>query len=76
MEKGSDEWEKWCLQEASEKAAMPGDWSKVPDFRQLLIIRALKPDRITNALQNFCEKNLGTKFVNQVSKTARTRSHV
>lgn len=51
MEKNSDEWEKWCLLEASEKAPMPGDWGKIPDFRQLLIIRALKPGRITNALQ-------------------------
>ena len=51
MEKNSDEWEKWCLLEASEKAPMPGDWGKITDFRQLLIVRALKPGRITNALQ-------------------------
>jgi len=51
MEKNSDEWEKWCLLEASEKAPMPGDWGKISDFRQLLIVRALKPGRITNALQ-------------------------
>ena len=51
MEKNSDEWEKWCLLEASEKAPMPGEWGKINDFRQLLIIRALKPGRITNALQ-------------------------
>ena len=50
-EKNSDEWEKWWLLEASEKAPMPGDWGKISDFRQLLIIRALKPGRITNALQ-------------------------
>ena len=51
MEKNSDEWEKWCLLEASEKSPMPGEWGKISDFRQLLIIRALKPGRITNALQ-------------------------
>lgn len=59
MEKNSDEWEKWCLLEASEKAPMPGDWGKISDFRQLLIVRALKPGRITNALQvstlNLCK---------------------
>lgn len=88
MEKNSDEWEKWCLLEASEKAPMPGDWGKISDFRQLLIIRALKPGRITNALQvrashllhaavlltsaepvscmqNFCEKAMGSRYVNQ-----------
>jgi dynein heavy chain, axonemal len=51
MEKNSDEWEKWCNQEAPEKAPMPGEWGKLGDFRQLLVIRALKPGRITNALQ-------------------------
>ena len=51
IEKNSDEWEKWCNNEASEKAPMPGEWSKISDFRQLLIVRALKPGRITNALQ-------------------------
>ncbi|DBA86689.1 TPA: Dynein alpha chain, flagellar outer arm [Trebouxia sp. C0004] len=65
MEKNSDEWEKWCLLEASEKAPMPGDWGKISDFRQLLIVRALKPGRITNALQNFCEKAMGSRYVNQ-----------
>lgn len=51
IEKNSDEWERWCNNEASEKAPMPGEWSKISDFRQLLIVRALKPGRITNALQ-------------------------
>ena len=60
MEKNSDEWEKWCLLEASEKAPMPGDWGKISDFRQLLIIRALKPGRITNALQVHASRLLHT----------------
>ena len=59
MEKNSDEWEKWCLLEASEKAPMPGDWGKITDFRQLLIVRALKPGRITNALQVCASACLG-----------------
>lgn len=28
-------------------------------------LRALRPDRITNALQNFCEKIMGSQYVNQ-----------
>jgi hypothetical protein len=44
---------------------MPGEWSKLSEFRQLLIIRALRPDRITNALQNFCEHMMGPSYVNQ-----------
>lgn len=71
MEKNSDEWEKWCVLEASEKAPMPGDWGKISDFRQLLIIRALKPGRITNALQVLV---LHLVFSHLISKTATINS--
>jgi dynein heavy chain, axonemal len=46
---------------------MPGEWAKLSEFKQLLIIRAMRPDRITNALSNFCEKVMGSRYVNQVS---------
>lgn len=70
VEKASEEWERWCGLEASEKAKMPGEWGKQAPFRHLLIIRALKPDRITNALQNFCESIMGSRYVNQVHSSA------
>ncbi|MEW5298846.1 MAG: hypothetical protein WDW36_001923 [Sanguina aurantia] len=65
MEKNSEEWNNWCLNEASERATLPGEWGKMSEFRQLLIVRALRPDRITNALQNFCERIMGPAYVNQ-----------
>lgn len=65
MEKNSDDWCTWCKHEASERAVMPGEWGKINEFKQLLIVRALRPDRITNALQNFCEKVMGSHYVNQ-----------
>ncbi len=65
MEKNSDDWYNWCLNEAPERANMPGEWGKMSEFKQLLIIRAMRPDRITNALQNFCEKVMGSHYVNQ-----------
>lgn len=66
MEKNSDDWFNWCSNEAAERSPMPGDWGRLTEFRQLLIIRALRPDRITNALQNFCEHMMGSNYVNQV----------
>jgi hypothetical protein len=47
---------------------MPGEWAKLSEFRQLLAIRALRPDRITNALQRFCERAMGPQYVNQVRR--------
>ncbi len=73
MEKSSDDWYNWCMNEASERVTMPGEWGKsLSEFKQLLIIRALRPDRITNALQNFCEKIMGSQYVNQDAFDAAT----
>lgn len=38
--------------------------------RQLLLVKGLRPDRITNALASFCEKLMGSNYVNQVSPKA------
>ncbi len=72
MEKNSDEWNNWCSNEAVERATMPGEWGRLPDIKQLLLIRALRPDRITNALQAFCEKAMGARYVNQDAFSAAT----
>lgn len=42
-----------------------GDWANMSDFRRLLILRALKPERIPAALYNMCEKAMGSQYVNQ-----------
>jgi dynein heavy chain, axonemal len=74
MEKSSDEWERWASHERPEASKMPGEWGKPQatmdleikrKFRELLIIRAMRPDRITNALTKFCEMVMGTEYTNQ-----------
>ena len=59
MEKNSEDWQNWCGNDRAEQAKMPGEWCKLSTSKQLLIIRALRPDRITNALQRFCEEVRG-----------------
>eukprot|EP00878_Enallax_costatus_P012531 GHUV01013087.1.p1 GENE.GHUV01013087.1~~GHUV01013087.1.p1 ORF type:complete len:2750 (+),score=1040.15 GHUV01013087.1:633-8882(+) len=65
LEKNSDEWYNWSNNEAPERATMPGDWGRMNDFKQLLLLRSLRPDRVTNALQRFCESIMGARYVNQ-----------
>jgi dynein heavy chain, axonemal len=74
MDKSSDDWEKWCGHEHPEAAKMPGEWGKPQagreqevkrKFRELLIMRVLRPDRITNALSKFCEIVMGAQYTNQ-----------
>ena len=72
MEKQSEAWRKWCDQEACEKAPMPGEWAKATEFRRLLILRVLRPDRVTNAMQRFVEGTLGNDYTNQPAFRAAT----
>ncbi|GBF93145.1 dynein alpha flagellar outer arm [Raphidocelis subcapitata] len=65
LEKASEEWSAWCAAEAPERSAMPGDWGRVGEIRKLLLLRALRPDRITNALQAYCEAVMGPMFAKQ-----------
>lgn len=61
MEKNSDAWQRWAAIEQCENSAMPGEWGKMVHYKQLLIIRALRPDRLTGALTKFVSSVLGDK---------------
>ncbi|RVE47759.1 hypothetical protein evm_007648 [Chilo suppressalis] len=43
---------------------LPGGWeNKVTQFQKLLIIRVLRPDKLTIAISDFVEKQLGRKYI-------------
>ncbi|EFC49517.1 axonemal dynein heavy chain beta [Naegleria gruberi] len=59
-------WKQWSMLEAPEKEGLPQDWKKKTNFEKLLIIRALRPDRITQALKEFVGEIMGDKFVQSI----------
>uniref|UniRef100_A0A061RCW1 Flagellar alpha dynein n=1 Tax=Tetraselmis sp. GSL018 TaxID=582737 RepID=A0A061RCW1_9CHLO len=65
MEKNSDEWQAWNAIDQVERSKMPGEWGKMSLFRQLLIIRAMRPDRVSSALEIYVEKSMGPQYTNQ-----------
>ncbi|XP_035208679.1 dynein heavy chain 2, axonemal-like [Stegodyphus dumicola] len=57
-------WQDWYTTAEPEKIYLPGNWRNICDeFQRLLIIRCLRPDRITNCISNFVDKNLGKGFL-------------
>uniref|UniRef100_A0A3B4AB50 Dynein axonemal heavy chain 11 n=1 Tax=Periophthalmus magnuspinnatus TaxID=409849 RepID=A0A3B4AB50_9GOBI len=56
-------WRKIVESCCPEKERLPHDWKNKTSLQKLIILRALRPDRITYALKNFVEENLGTKYV-------------
>lgn len=43
---------------------LPGSWEDdLDDFQRLVLLRCLRPDRVTNGMQDFVAKHLGDQFV-------------
>ena len=53
----------WYELDRPEEAPLPGDWRKLSAFQTLLVIRALRPDRMTEALTIFARDMMGRKYV-------------
>ena len=59
-------WREWMELERPENEPAPGDWKKLPDFQKLLLFRALRPDRLTNAMVAFVTSVIGAKYTQSV----------
>ena len=53
MEQEALQWGKWYGEEKAELADLPKTFKDVSMFRRLLILRAIRPDRLTSALNIF-----------------------
>jgi len=60
------EWRRWYMSEAPESEVLPGEWSNRFDtpLRMMILLKAMRPDRVMLACREFVEKGLGDKFVN------------
>ncbi|KAL0479464.1 dynein heavy chain [Acrasis kona] len=58
-------WKEWCEFEKPEEKPLPLEWKNLEPFQKLLIIRCLRPDRLTWSVTNFVGSKIGTKYVVQ-----------
>ncbi|XP_039198067.1 dynein heavy chain 11, axonemal isoform X1 [Crotalus tigris] len=63
IEGSAKRWKKWVDSECPEKEKLPQEWKNKTSFEKLIILRALRPDRITYALRDFVKEKLGSKYV-------------
>ena len=59
-------WQKWCDLEMPENEKLPLDYKNKTEFQKLLVIRALRPDRMVNALTQFIANQIGEKYTEDV----------
>ncbi|XP_069077648.1 dynein axonemal heavy chain 11-like [Pleurodeles waltl] len=56
-------WKKVVESECPEKEKLPQEWKTKSSLQKLIMMRALRPDRMTYAVRNFVEEKLGKKYV-------------
>jgi len=66
MQSDSDAWQRWFDSEMSEVAKLPGDYQKqLSNFDRLILLRAMRPDRVATALKTWIAEMMGKEYVFQ-----------
>lgn len=67
METESLQWKKWYGEEKAEVAELPKTYRDISLFHRILLLRALRPDRLQGALTEYVTESLGIDYVEQPS---------
>lgn len=65
MESEALMWRKWYTEEKPESCEMPKSMRNVSLFHRCLLLRAMRGDRLTYALQEFCTEHMGERYILQ-----------
>ncbi|XP_071977799.1 dynein axonemal heavy chain 11-like isoform X1 [Engystomops pustulosus] len=56
-------WKRVIESECPERERLPQEWKNKSSLQKMIIMRALRPDRMTYAIRNFVEEKLGSMYV-------------
>ncbi len=43
---------------------LPDEWmTKLDSFQRIIVLKCLRPDKVTNAMQDFVSENIGQRFI-------------
>lgn len=65
MESEAMQWKKWYQDEKAESCELPKSFRDVELFHRILLLRALRPDRLQAALVQYVTESLGVEFIEQ-----------
>ncbi|MGH0148390.1 UNVERIFIED_CONTAM: hypothetical protein FKN15_039512 [Acipenser sinensis] len=63
IEGSAKRWKKLVESECPEREKFPQEWKNKSSLQKLIMLRALRPDRMTYAVRNYVEENMGSKYV-------------
>ena len=62
VEGSQKRWREWYEHPQSETEPLPQEWKRLSPFHQLMIVRALRPDRMTLAVTSWAASVLGERY--------------
>jgi dynein heavy chain, axonemal len=65
IEVGVKFWKPWVNEEQPERCKLPGEYDNITVFQKLLVLRALRPDRVPSALREYISKMMGLRYIQQ-----------
>eukprot|EP00903_Cladosiphon_okamuranus_P015249 g14093.t1 len=66
MQSDSDDWQAWFDDEKADQAKLPGEFEKsLNAFDRLILLRAMRPDRVSTALAKWIGQTMGMNYVLQ-----------
>ncbi|CAH8499452.1 unnamed protein product [Schistosoma intercalatum] len=64
FEQYSRDWNLWYTSAEPENSSLPGEWDNtLNEFQRMLIVRSLRPDRVSFCATRFIVNNLGSRFI-------------
>jgi len=63
MESEALQWKKWYGDEKAETADLPKSVKDISPFHRILLLRAMRPDRLQGALTQYVTDSLGADFI-------------
>lgn len=57
------QWKKWYNEEKAEIQDLPKAFKELKKFHRLLLLRSMRPDRLSSALSNYVAEEMGDKYV-------------
>ena len=67
MESEALQWKKWYGDEKAETAELPKSFKDISLFHRILLLRALRPDRLQGALKEYVTVSMGVQYIEQPS---------
>ena len=65
MDNTPELWKRWYDLEKPETADMPKEYKSMDLWKKILVLRAIRADRVAMAMYTFCKDKLGTKYVDE-----------